>query len=515
MAGDKKPNLSKSQYILGQQCSLALWNYRYGGFKKTFSTRAAYNDSIEAGHHVGNLAHDYFGPNSGEVTNGYRDKHGAVKATKQFIADGKDVIYEATAINPADGGFCRIDALRRVPGTDEWDLVEVKSTLKPKPYHLDDLAYQYHVFTGAGYKIRDCFLMLIDPSFVKQGPVDAQKYFKLHNVTKDILSRQAAIPAAVARLGAAMDPQKAPVEEIGSRCSYPFECNYKSTCWKGAPLYTIFNAYSAKDAADLRKQTGSIDVKDVPAHLLPTKDAKLAEITAHRTGREHVNVPALQGFLKKLEYPLYYLDYETAMGVIPVYDGTRPLQQVPFQFSLHIQDTPGGPLRHHAYIHKDRGDPRDAFAKELIKVCGTKGSVIVYFQEFEEGRNKETAADLPQHAAALNAISARMVDLFEPFSNRWLYSPDQKGSVSIKKVLDAFTPLNYNAMNIPNGEIAQKRYMDFVNGTTTDAAELQQLWTDLDDYCALDTIAMVKLVDVLTEKAKGPPAAMPGGPAVK
>lgn len=504
MASAKKPNLSKSQYILGQQCSLALWNYRYGGFKKTFSTKAAYNDSIEAGHNVGNLAHDYFGGGV-EVTNDYRDKTGAEKATKKFVAAGHNVIFEATAINPADGGFCRIDALRRVPGTDEFDLIEVKSTFKPKAYHFEDLAYQYHVFKGAGYKIRDCYLMLIDPDFTRQGPVDAQKYFKLHNVTADILKRQAAIPANVARLGAAMDPKKPPVEAIGSRCNVPFECNYKATCWKGAPVYSIFNALSGKDANDLYAKTGSLDVKDVPVNLLPTKDAKLAEITAHRAGREHVNVPELQKFIGRLEYPLYYLDYETAMGVIPVYDGTKPLQQVPFQFSLHIQDTPGGPLRHHAYIHKDRGDPREAFAKELIKVCGNKGSVVVYFQDFEEGRNKETAAALPQHAAALNAISARMVDLFEPFNNRWLYSPDQKGSVSIKKVLDAFTPLNYNTMNIPNGEIAQKRYMDFVNGITTDAVELQQLWKDLDDYCALDTIAMVKLVDVLYEKVKGGP----------
>lgn len=508
MAATKKPNLSKSQYILGQQCALALWNYRYGGFKKTFSTRAAYNDSIEAGHNVGNLAHDYFGGNAGNVQNDYRDKKGAEKATQKFIADGKDVIFEATAINPADGGFCRIDALRRVPGTDEWDLVEVKSTFKAKPYHLDDLAYQYHVFTGAGYKIRDAYLLLIDPAFVKKGPVDARAYFKAHNVTKDITARQAAIPAAVTRLGAAMDPQKAPVEEIGPRCSVPFECNYKSTCWKGAPLYTVFNAYSGKEATDLYRQLGTLDVNAIPANLLPKKEGKLAEITAHRTGREHVNVPALQGFLQKLEYPLYYLDYETAMGVIPVYDGTRPLQQVPFQFSLHIQDTPGGPLRHHSFIYKGRGDPREDFARELIKACGKAGSVVVYFQEFEEGRNKELAADFPHHAAALNAISARMVDLFEPFTNRWLYSPGQKGSVSIKKVLDAFTPLNYDAMNIPNGEIAQKRYMDFVNGVTTDPVELRQLWQDLDDYCTLDTMAMVKIVDVLYERAKnnGPSA---------
>lgn len=503
-AGSKKPNLSKSQFILGQQCTLALWNYRYGGFAKTFSTKAAYNDSIEAGHNVGNLAHDYFGGGA-VVKNDYRDKHGAVRATRKFLADGHDVVFEATAINPADGGFCRIDALRRVPGTDEFDLIEVKSTLKPKAYHFEDLAYQYHVFKGAGYKIRDCFLMLIDPAFVKQGPVDARQYFKLHNVTQDVLKRQATLPEKIARLGAAMDPQKKPVEEIGPRCNVPFECQYKATCWKGAPVYTVFNAYAGAEASALFRQTGSLDVAAIPADKLPTKETRLAEVMAHRTGREHVNVPALQGFMQKLTYPLYYLDYETAMGVIPVYDGTKPLQQVPFQFSLHIQDTPGGPLRHHAYIHKNPDDPREAFARELIKVCGDKGSVIVYFQEFEEGRNKELATALPHHAAALNAISARMVDLFEPFSNRWLYSPGQKGSVSIKKVLDAFTPLSYEGMNIPNGEVAQKRYMDFVNGVTKDPAVLRQLWVDLDDYCALDTLAMVKIVDdVLRVRACGP-----------
>lgn len=500
---DDKPNLSKSQYITGQQCTLALWNNRYSGLKKQFTSKAAFNDSIEAGHDIGQLAHSYFGQGV-EVTNAYWDKLGGEKATRKFIADGHDVIFEATAINPADGGFCRIDALRRVPGTDEWDLIEVKSTMRAKSYHYDDLAYQYHVFTGAGYKIRHAYLMLIDQDFVRNGTVDVQKFFRLQDVTKTVQGRQAAIPADVARIGEKMDRTQKPVEPIGSRCNQPFECQYKATCWAGQPLYSIFNAYSAKEADALYAKLGSARIEDVPAAMLPIKDGKRAEMIAHRDNKEHVDVPALQGYLQKFEYPLYYLDYETAMGVVPVYDGTRPFQQVPFQFSLHVQDQPGGPLKHYSYIHKDQGDPREEFAKELIRVCGKKGSVIVYFQEFEEGRNKELATDLPQYAADLNAISARMVDLFVPFSNRWLYSPEQKGSVSIKKVLDAYTPLNYNAMNIPNGEIAQKRYMDFVNGITTDPAELAQLWQDLDDYCKLDTFAMVRIVDdVLRVKANG------------
>jgi hypothetical protein len=334
-------------------------------------------------------------------------------------------------------------------------------------------------------------------------------------VTKAVTERQAAIPAAVQEMGDKLAQSAPPQETIGSRCNNPHECAYKSKCWAGAPLYSIFNAFSGKEADAVYTKTGSLDIKNLPAGLVPGKDPKKIELEAHKTGKEHCDVPALQQFLKKLEYPLYYLDYETAMSTIPTYDGTVPFQQVPFQFSLHVQDKPGGKLRHFAYIHKDRGDPREAFAKELIRVCGDKGSVIVYFQQFEEGRNRELAADLPHHAAKLNAISARMVDLFEPFSNRALYSPDQKGSVSIKKVLDAYTPLNYNSMSIPNGAVAQERYMNFVNGVTTDAAEIQQLWKDLDDYCALDTFAMVRILDdVLRVKAKGA-APKKNGPAGK
>jgi hypothetical protein len=351
----------------------------------------------------------------------------------------------------------------------------------------------------------------VNEDFRKDGPVDPQKFFRLQNVTKAAKERQATIPATVSAIGAALDPLKAPVEKIGSRCNVPHECSYKAKCWAGAPLYSIFNAYSGKDADAVYARTKSLDINDVPDDQLPSKDAKRIEMLAHRSKTEHCDIAALQGFVGKLEYPLYYLDYETAMSPVPVHEGAGPFQQIPFQFSLHVQEQPGGPLKHYAYIHKDASDPREDFAKELIRVCGDKGSVIVYFQTFEEGRNKELAAHFPQYADALNAISARMVDLFVPFSNRWLYSPAQKGSVSIKKVLDAYTPLNYNGMNIPNGEVAQKRYMDFVEGVTTDPVEIAQLWKDLDDYCALDTYAMVRIVDdVLRAKLAGPAASVPG-----
>ncbi|MBU0799545.1 MAG: DUF2779 domain-containing protein [Alphaproteobacteria bacterium] len=518
-----KPSLSKSQYVLGLQCTLALWNLRHG---LPINPAPVANDDDEAapdskllsvrdktraaGNDIGVLAQSYF-TNGAAVTDDPKDTDACVASTAQLIAAGHDVIFEATAVNPADGGYAHIDALQRVPGTDEWDMIEVKSTTKAKAYHYDDIAYQYHVFTGAGYKIRNAYLMMVNEKFRKDGPVDPQKFFKLQNVTKAAKDRQAALQANITRInGAVDDPAKAPDEKIGSRCNNPHECSFKSKCWAGAPLYSIFNAYSGKAADAVYAKTGSLSIDQVPDEMLPDKEAKKNEMAAHRTGQDYIDRAALQGFLNKLEYPLYYLDYETAMSPVPMHDNTAPFQQVPFQFSLHIQEQPGSPLTHHAYIHKDASDPREAFAKELTRVCGDKGSVIVYYQSFEESRNKELAADLPHHAAALNAISARMVDLYVPFSNRWLYSPAQKGSVSIKKVLDAFTPLNYNSMNIPNGEVAQQRYMDFVNGVMTDPVEIAQLWTDLDDYCALDTKAMVIIVDdVLRAKVGQLPPAPP------
>ncbi len=422
----KKLTLSKSQFMQGLKQPLApvFQNAANdnGEKKAAVESEASKKARREMGDKIGQLAHDYF-PGGIEVPSDHTDIPLCEEQTQDLIAGGEDIIFEATAINPKDGSYAMLDVLRKVDGTDEWDMIEVKSSTKVKPEHLEDLAFQRNVFEAAGYKIRNCYLMHVDRDYVSGEEIDPQGLFKLEDVTKKVASKQ------------------------------------------------------------------------------PYIATKTAELIAHKTGKPNVDVAALTEFVDQIEYPIYYLDYESVMSGVPLYEGTSPYQQVPFQFSLHVQEEPGGELTHISFLHKKTSDPRRDFAEALVNTCGDEGSVIVYFKNFEASRNEELAQAFPDLAADLRAINDRMVDIFVPFQKRWLYDPVQNGSASLKTVLPTYTDISYDDMDIGNGEQALQEYLAFVTGHKTDPQELQELWDGLEEYCGQDTYAMVMLLDVLYEKA--------------
>lgn len=503
----RKPSLSKSQYMLGRQCTLALWNARH---------RTAFNDNAaggqmaalrDFGHDVGELAKLLY-PQGVEVKAPHRWTNVGAKQTQDFAAAGEEVIFEAVAVNRKDGTHAAIDILRRVPGTDQWDMIEVKSAGSVKSTHIEDLAFQHSVFTGAGYVIRNCILMHVNMRYVRHGDIDPQKFFAVSDVTAKVKGQESAIAKHAEKLGKVIMLQQAPQEDIGSRCDTPYSCRYKAECWKGVPLYSIFNLASGAAADKLVRQVGSYDIDDLPDHLITQAEKKI-ELEAHRSGKLHAAPAELAAFAAQAVYPLYFLDYEGMMPGVPLYDGTHPFQSIPFQFSLHVQDSPGAPLVHHSFLHKKKSDPREAFADALVRLCGNKGSVVVYNRTYEETRNKELAKAVPRHAAALDGINARMLDLYVPFRNRWLYHPDQRGSASLKNVLPAFTPLSYKGLTIGKGEEAAQHYLAFAQGRMP-ARETKKLWPALEVYCGLDTLAMVELLEVVRRYAA--PAPGPAAP---
>ena len=215
---------------------------------------------------------------------------------------------------------------------------------------------------------------------------------------------------------------------------------------------------------------------------------------SYQQNKTHVDQEKLKEWLSKLKYPLFFLDYESFQSAIPLFNNSSPYQQIPFQFSLHVQESVGGEPKHFEFLHQKRSDPREEFIKELIRLCAGEGNVICYYKSFEETRNKELATDFPKYADAIKKISERMIDLWKPFNDRLIYSPKQQGSASIKEVLPAFTNLNYQGMEIANGSEAMEIYLDFIKGRKVDEAKMIN---DLLSYCKLDTYAMVELIGVL------------------
>lgn len=492
----KVKRISKSQYLRGIQCPKALWLYRNRPDLKPDISEAQQR-IFDTGHEIGEMAKSYY-QNGIEIDCEYYEIDKAIELTEEFIAGGNRILYEATACSP-DGAFSRIDILKKVRGSDAWDLIEVKASTAVKDYYIQDMALQRYAFMGAGYDIRKSILMHVNNQYVRTGELDLKKLFTLQDCTRDISEAFGAVGGEINFLLRVINSKAMPDIEIGDQCHDPFECDYINYCWEHVPDYSVYNIFRGSKLDRLLGEQ-ILDVVDVPDSF-DTTPRQFIDIDAYKQGRVHVDQPAIREFLDDLVYPLYYLDYETINPAVPLFDNSRPYQQIPFQFSLHIQGRRNGDLEHIEFLHTGRNDPRPGFIKSLISGCGDSGSVVVYNQSFESRINNELAADFPGFADALNNITDRMVDLIIPFRSRYLYSPKTQGSASLKAVLPAFVPgMSYDDMPIGDGGTASMVYLSCIKGLVP-AEERQNIFRQLRDYCEQDTYAEVKLLEVLFEAA--------------
>ena len=489
--------LSKSQFLRGVQCPKALWLFRQRPELMAEVTESKQH-LFDTGHEVGVLAQQYF-ENGIEIAEEYYEIDKAIASTEAAVSAGHPAVFEASACSP-DGAYSRIDILSRVSGSNRWDMIEVKATTTVKEVHIADMALQRYAFSGAGHDIRRSILMHVNSEYVRRGLLDVKKLFHLEDCTDFVEDRMKPVAGELRELLQMVNTAEEPEIAIGAHCTFPYECDFIGYCWKHVPEYSVYKLFSGEKLATLLSE-GILDVADVPAGFGATPRRQV-EIDAYRRNRLHVDRAAIENFLDRLVYPLFYLDYETVNPAVPLFDGTRPYQAVPFQFSLHIQDRQGGSVEHVEFLHTGQGDPRPNFVKALVDACGGSGSVVVYNQSFESRINNELARAFPDHAQALERINARMADLLVPFRSRALYHPKMQGSASLKSVLPALVPdLSYAGLEIGDGQTASLAYLNVLKGKLT-GSEKQTVLEELRKYCSLDTLAEVRLMDVLYASLK-------------
>ena len=483
--------LSKSDYITGLDCIKALWlKKNRKDLTPEYDGRTLQN--FEIGDEVQNVARDYY-PDGLLVDAETWDVIGGAAKTKTLIQTN-DILYEATA-KLDNGCFCRIDVLIR--NGKAWDLIEIKAATKVKDYYIDDLAFQKYVFENAGYPIKNCKVLHLNNQYIRHGELDISQLFKEEDVSDLVNEKKNEVEMYVKGMLSYQTQPDEPETMLHPACR---DCPFYGYCGKDVPEYSVFDLLSAKRAEAFYNATGSLNIEDVSEDWCTT-DTQLIDRVAYVNKEIHVDSESIQEWLNTLEYPLYYLDYETVQFAIPKFDDSKPYAQIPFQFSLHIQDAPNAELRHEEFLHQEQSDPRRALAEFLVQSCGKKGSIIVYNRGFEKTRNHELAELFPDLADDLLAINERVVDLAVPFRSRALYSYKQKSLYTIKYVLPAFSDLSYKGMNIANGGEAMSKYLDFLEGKQTQE-ESKQMFTDLLKYCGQDTYAMVLLMDVLHKYAK-------------
>ncbi|MFH1729779.1 MAG: DUF2779 domain-containing protein [Pseudomonadota bacterium] len=491
--------LSKSNYLLGCQCPLRLWLHKHRKDLLPEEIPLSLQHTFDQGHEVGKLAQKYFKAGI-EITEDYKNIPGAIDSTKKNIAGGSAIIFEATA-STTEGLFCRIDILRKAADGQGWDMIEVKQSTHVAKYHLDDVAFQRYVFENAGYKINKSILMHINNKFIKNGEIDLSEFFVLEDVTEAAIKGQAKVKRNVQKFLKILSQSEEFEIPVGSHCNNPFDCDFIDYCWSSIPKYSVYNIFK-RNKNKLKKllDQNIIKVGDIPLDLDLSSKQRI-DIESYQNGEIYKDKAKIDDFLKLLKYPLYFLDYETIFPAIPLFDGTKPYGQVPFQFSLHIQKKKGGTLEHLEYLHNEFSDPRAGLVKMLVSSCCKNGkcagTVIVYNKPFEATINKSLAAAFPEYKKELLEINQKMKDLLIPFKQRFLYHPNQEGSASIKKVLPAFIPnMNYHDLEIGEGGIASLKYLEMISDST-ELEIKEKIYKALKVYCGQDTLAMVKLLEEL------------------
>ena len=444
--------LSKSKYIRGIKCHKNLWLYVNKKEEQQFGEENLM--VLSRGTNIGELAQKYF-PNGklalllGEIPN-----NRTALFTQELIRDGVETIYEATFIY--DNTLVAVDLLHKENGS--WHLYEVKSTNNTKAIHVQDVAVQYYVLKGCGLDIADASVMHFDRTYVKKGTIDVRGLFTSDSVLEQILPMQEAIKAKIPELLAMIEEQE-PIVEMGSQCSDPYPCDFCEYCTSLQPQEEII---------------GKV-LSNVP----------------------EVNKPEIKNFLENIEYPLCHLDFETIMPGVPLFDESRPYQQIPFQYSLHCQGSKSGEIIHFEYLaDSDLSiDPRKELIEQMIAQTKEAKTILVYNISFERTRINEMIRDFPEYSDELQLIAVRMMDLMPPFRKDYR-TESMEGRYSIKKVLPALCPeLSYHELEIGNGTDASNAFLELYYCENKE--EIKQTRDHLLKYCHLDTLAMVKVLEVL------------------
>lgn len=442
---------------------------------------------FEQGHIIDDLARGLF-PGGAEVRDynetGYRN-------TKETIAKGAKIMYQPTAV--ADGLSARGDILTL--GEDgKWDIHEVKSSTQVKDEHVPDLAFQRLCFESAGIPIGKTFLTHVDNTYVRHGDVDVRRLLVEEDITEDVLLMlpevEKLIPQAKEVLGW---PRELTETQIAT-CADATKSEYVIYWLNHLAPQDRERALRAMNPFKLGKALEkSVSVDGLSQDFLDAYGYVPPEVRwPHK-----IDAQAIKQELDSLVYPLYFYDYETYSSAIPAFDGYRPYQQIPFQFSLTVQDSPDAELRVYDFLKQSFEDPAQDIIAALRKSIGPKGTVISWNAVFEKGRNDELAVMHPEHADFLADINERTYDLMLIFRKKLYVHPACKGSASLKQVLPALVPsLSYKVLNIQEGGEASASWLP-ITDVNLPEQQRNKLIKDEIEYCRLDVLAMVKILEFL------------------
>ena len=448
----------------------------------------------------------------------------ALQKTKEAIekGDAGQVLFQPTFCTKRDL-LIRADILERNDdGT--YNLYEVKSSTKVKVFpeekplfpkeiscsidhrhsHLKDVCFQVIVLEECGIPIREAYVIHLNSSYVLQGELDLKKLFKIVPITHEVdLIREQTEKEIASVLVLLQEKQ---IDEKDCSCYYKTKTNHCDT-------FSYFNTAVPEQSVYLlsgireQKLRGLLKQNIVALADLPLDDTvterHCVQVQAVKTNQRVVHEKKILEMIQPLTFPLYFFDYETITSPIPQIEGTKPHQQVPVQFSLHVLEE-DQTLSHYEYLATHYRQPDELVETFHTMICDhgdyqngvLKGTFISWHASFEKCRNAEMAEQFPQYKEFLLAVNEQTFDLKNCFIKDFV-DAQFYGSASIKKVLPVVCPnVSYSNLSVQDGIEAQETWLQLVDEALSQEEKLE-IQKALKAYCKMDTLAMVELYTVL------------------
>lgn len=492
-----KGYLTKSRYLAGLQCAKRLWLQCY---EPAPLEPPVLEPPQAVGIEIGRKARLLFPGGVAVETPPWRHAE-AVKTTARLMRD-RDVpaIFEAAFEH--DDVRIRVDVLERRRG-GAWGLYEVKSSLKVKDEHLDEVAIQAYLLRQAGVKLGSVRLVHVNGEYVR-GPdgIDWRAYFTHSDVAREVGTISSGVPERLAEMKAILRRRAAPPIEPARQCGNPYDCEFWERCTEGKPEDWVFYLPGLSNARllELHKR-GIRSIGEIPDDFRLTWKQGIVR-DAHRAGKPYVS-PDLWKSLKDLGPPACYLDFECMVPAIPLYPGTSPFQKIPFQWSLHRADAKGH-LRHDAFLADGRDDPRPAFVESLLRELKSSKQPIIVYGTFERHILSQLRTVRRDLHPALDGIIDRLADLLAVVRAH-VYHPGFLGSNGLKNVAPALVPgLGYEDLGqVADGGAAAAAFERIAAGRLLPEESEEDLRAALLEYCKRDTLALAKLHRTLRRLGEG------------
>jgi len=485
--------LSKTNYLLFRECPENTWIKIN---KPDIYSRNELSDFeqmiLETGIEVDELARKLF-PGGFLV-------RGSFDMTSKLVEKREKVIYQPVFKTNKFKAIC--DILVYNEKADAYDLYEAKSTnsesedkVKKSQNELYsyDIAFQVNVLKELNVPLNNLYLIRLNRDYVREEKLNVHELFKIEdfaeNVNEVLDDCHLEMNLAHERLEGMAEPKKC-------LCVYKTKSNHCTSfnyLNKNIPDYSIYNIarISNKKVVEL-VDSGIMSISEVPDDFSLT-DRQKKQVDAFNLNKSLIDKAELEKFLDTIEYPVSFIDYETLPAAVPKYKNYQPYQHIPFQFSLHVLNSPNEELKHFEFLHDRNTSPDLSFLEALKKYLPKTGSIVVWNKRFESGVNANLAKRNPKYQDFVTNFNNRIVDLEIPFREQLYVHPGFKGKSSIKYILPIASPqFSYQDLNIQEGGAACEVYSRLIDDYYK-KDEREEKIKDLLDYCRLDTLAMYEI----------------------